>query len=381
MADSGALIGLSRADLEQSLETLEMMAGDIGASVIVVKEIEVPPAMVALADKVSAYIDPETGAWSEKMVNRKRRASPRDVDSDSVAAFSSTDTDTTDFTDTDEALSLIATPNFPPQLGTSIHQPVAYLHRFAVSNPDRPTAQSSPSIVPIDDGLALFSMEPEPPLCDDDDLATEGATLNILADDVPELSLDIEITPVYKPRPTRRPSDTKAAGGEVGRPARRTQKNKDRRPPQVWQGQCSQPPIELDVGRVAPVPNKQEAKAALRRLARDRRREERRKAFLVPGPVIDGTQDSALQNDVPASVLGAPDQQTVVADLETLHAGVQSVGVAVVAEDVHGPTGSSTAQVVESKEPRLIVEALVVRKMSLEDEFLDFGNLGALSLS
>ena len=32
VADSGALIGLPRADLEESLETLEMMAGEIGAS-------------------------------------------------------------------------------------------------------------------------------------------------------------------------------------------------------------------------------------------------------------------------------------------------------------------------------------------------------------
>ncbi|KAG6888049.1 hypothetical protein C0995_010910 [Termitomyces sp. Mi166 len=40
VADSGALVGLPRAELEQSLETLEMMAGEIGASVIVVKEIE-----------------------------------------------------------------------------------------------------------------------------------------------------------------------------------------------------------------------------------------------------------------------------------------------------------------------------------------------------
>ena len=42
VADSGDLIGLPREELEQSLETLEMMAGEIGASVIVVKEIEVP---------------------------------------------------------------------------------------------------------------------------------------------------------------------------------------------------------------------------------------------------------------------------------------------------------------------------------------------------
>ena len=37
VADTGALIGLSRGDLERSLETLEFMAGEIGASVIVVK--------------------------------------------------------------------------------------------------------------------------------------------------------------------------------------------------------------------------------------------------------------------------------------------------------------------------------------------------------
>ncbi|KAF7307799.1 hypothetical protein MKEN_01140000 [Mycena kentingensis (nom. inval.)] len=50
VADSGMLVGLPRAELEQSLETLEMMAGEIGASVIVVKEIEVPAAMLDLSD-------------------------------------------------------------------------------------------------------------------------------------------------------------------------------------------------------------------------------------------------------------------------------------------------------------------------------------------
>lgn len=35
-------MGLSRSDLEASLETLEMMAGEIGASVIIVKEVKLP---------------------------------------------------------------------------------------------------------------------------------------------------------------------------------------------------------------------------------------------------------------------------------------------------------------------------------------------------
>ncbi|KAH7102819.1 hypothetical protein BKA62DRAFT_698909 [Auriculariales sp. MPI-PUGE-AT-0066] len=42
VADSGQLVGLSRRDLDLTLETLEQMAGEIGASVIIVKEVEVP---------------------------------------------------------------------------------------------------------------------------------------------------------------------------------------------------------------------------------------------------------------------------------------------------------------------------------------------------
>ncbi|KIM72461.1 hypothetical protein PILCRDRAFT_93457 [Piloderma croceum F 1598] len=45
VADSGALVGLRRSELERTLETLECMAGEIGASVIVVREIEVPKGM------------------------------------------------------------------------------------------------------------------------------------------------------------------------------------------------------------------------------------------------------------------------------------------------------------------------------------------------
>jgi len=45
VADSGQLVGLTRQNLDRSLETLEAMAGEIGASVVVVKEIEVPPSM------------------------------------------------------------------------------------------------------------------------------------------------------------------------------------------------------------------------------------------------------------------------------------------------------------------------------------------------
>ena len=52
MADSGDLIAFSRDELGQTLETLEIMAVEIGASVIMVKEIKVPPALTSFAKAV-----------------------------------------------------------------------------------------------------------------------------------------------------------------------------------------------------------------------------------------------------------------------------------------------------------------------------------------
>lgn len=51
VADSGQLVGLTRHNLDRSLETLEAMAGEIGASVVVVKEIEVPSSMFEPANR------------------------------------------------------------------------------------------------------------------------------------------------------------------------------------------------------------------------------------------------------------------------------------------------------------------------------------------
>jgi hypothetical protein len=361
VADSGALIGLSRSDLEQSLQTLDMMAGEIGASVIVVKEIEVPPAMVALADKVSAYIDPQTGEWTEKMCNRRRRTVARDDDS-----FSPTPTSTEsepDMTDTDEGSSLISTPNFPAQLGALSH--LAHFHRSAPSYPNCPTAQSSPSIEPLDDDLALFSMEPEPAFGAAEELV-ELDPANSLPD-VPHLSLDIEITPVYKPRPVRAQTLIDTKSGEVfGRPARRLAKQKEKKTQPL---RClinaadGYVCVESGKGSSLLVPNKQESKALLRRMARDRRREERRETANQL-TAIDTSCSSAQQRGVFLSTESQSETLPKVAE-----PAVERLEIC--------PAGTEA----ESKEPRLIVEALVVRKRSLEEEFLDFGSLGSLPLS
>src|SRR5271163_1907377 len=72
VADSGDLIGLPREELEQSLETLEMMAGEIGASVIVVKEIEVPAALASLAKRSGEW----AGAASRRVKKQSNSLSP-----------------------------------------------------------------------------------------------------------------------------------------------------------------------------------------------------------------------------------------------------------------------------------------------------------------
>ncbi|KAI0339350.1 hypothetical protein BDW22DRAFT_1336412 [Trametopsis cervina] len=396
VADSGALIGLSRADLEQSLETLEMMAGEIGASVIVVKEIEVPPAMVVLADKVSAYINPATGEWTEKMSNRRRRTLARDTDSDSCATPSATETegDGTDLTDYDDPNSLVPTPASYTHLTGRVTTLTPYAHRLITSNPNRPTAHSSPAIYPIDDDLALFSMEPEPSL-DAEDADVEDATADHLTD-VPDLLLDIEITPVYKPRPIRhRAHHDIATGTNASTTARRANKNKYKASHHRWHEQTRSPNFS-EAPDSLPVPNKQETKALLRRSNRDKRRDERRKANGGVGTVDVHCQPSlgedGLRDIEPELVHNA--EIGILASLEALHVDAQSIGAVVVDRvvattevpsdatlSIPGSAGSAHAREGETRDPRLIVEALVVRKMSLDEEFLDFGNLGGFSLS
>ncbi|THG99132.1 hypothetical protein EW026_g3165 [Hermanssonia centrifuga] len=378
VADSGALIGLSRTDLEQSLETLETMAGEIGASVIVVKEIEVPSVMVALADKVSGYIDPETGEWTEKMISKRSRV-PVVYDSDSATVTSDvaeleTDASATDYTDTEEDSSAISTP-MHPTTGSKFATALQCSRGPLSSNPDRPTSQSSPSILPIDDELALFSMDPEPPF--HDALAVD-ANPNIMSD-AHAFSLDIEISSVYKPRPIRRRMHTATGANPSGRHGRRGHKPKEKKQ-QPWRQ--SHPTETIDDMDTVNIPNKQETKALYRRIARDRRREEKRKLDM---------NNTASGHDVTAAALELNDEGKLVTGLGALHVAVESVGA--VATDTDAPSSVSPRLSTDhdivpanlrsggtdiAKEPRLIVEALVVRKLSIDEAFLDFGGFSLI---
>lgn len=372
VADTGSLIGLSRVDLEESLQTLEMMAGEIGASVIVVKEIEVSPALVALADKLSEYVNPDTGEWTEKMVNKRARRQGYDPDGESAASTPGLTEADIENADND---SLVVTPlDLEPGVLSS------YAPRPLQSNPERPTAHSSPFIAPLDDDLALFCMDPEPPLALDLDASAvqEG-------DEDPDAdspTLGLEISSVYKPRPMhRRPP---APAHHHAHKAVKT-KAKEKKP-QPWHIPLG--PSTMTAEEVA------RAKAIQRRVTRDLRREERRKAQLATtGLLSAGANESTAITSQPTVVvvedsidevtdLGETlSQVLVVTPPDELSRTLDGRAACDAAPDILNAgsgtrdqePGSPQTAADPLKEPRIIVEALVVRKLSIDEALLDFG--------
>ncbi|KAJ7619342.1 hypothetical protein FB45DRAFT_1062767 [Roridomyces roridus] len=346
VADSGLLIGLPRAELEQSLETLEMMAGEIGASVIVVKEIEVPAALAGLAGT-------QTDSWNGKRGLRRQLMSSESSADDSTATNTETEMSATDV---EEDLSSTVLLSDKPQ-----------------------------------DPSAIFFM-------DDVDSAAENGDVES-SDESPPIqpvyTIDLEIASVFKPRPMR----AKAAS-HVPLPTKNKRGSKTRKGKHLPDGLItSTSPVDEDA--VAKPP------------ARDRKREARREALVTHATA------ALAEPDIAAAV----DDAGLVSDLEALHVAVEPFPLAIVSEQtipsleltaapdaevaetvdvdeeddvfpspmtaVPGPFPEFASQLTVPIEisvirgaknedgtsalPRLIVEALVVRKMSIEEAFLDFG--------
>jgi hypothetical protein len=331
-----------------------------GASVIVVKEIEVPAVMAGL-------VGTQTDSWNGKRARRRQALMGSEGsadDSTSTATNTETEMSATDVDD-DNTSAIVLLPD-PP------------------SPKYRATAD-------------VFSMDDVDSGAENGDAESDGGSPPLLP---AHLSIDLEIASVFKPRPMR----TKASS-HVPLPA------KSKRGPKIRKGKHlpeSLSPSTSPADQVV-VPAKQySAKAQNRRQARDRKREERRQALMMyataaltePGP------------DQTCSATDAADDPSLVLGLEALHVSVEPVPVAIVSErtipslelnavslDAEEDDGEDdvfpspltatpvpftafasqlTVPVENSahgKEgvPRLIVEALVVRKMSLEEAFLDFG--------
>lgn len=397
VADSGALIGLTRADLEESLETLEEMAGEIGASVIVVKEIEVPSVMVALADKLSGYLDPETGEWADKMSSKRPRATRSDYGlSDTLSTATEleleteTETSTVESSDDEDSLPLVT----PARSSISPHPAFISSTRSVNSSPERQTPQSSPALFPLDDDLALFSMEPEPEYSDTENKVTIADP--DIPDLDPELWVDLEISSVFKPRPIRKGGRVmNAAVGHFGKRAHKLKQKKVH----PWHGNSPPYPYTTIKGDQDDVKTR-ELRAHNRRVARDKRREDRRKLLHVAAEVTTSGASAVPSLPVDVSVHEAEKETDgLVSGLEALHVtadkGAPEISellthgtdTTTAEEDVLGDVGP-IAQAIEGKlsgsgnlEPRLIVEALVVRKLSVDEGLFDFANLDSLMLS
>ncbi|KAH0579230.1 GTP-binding protein 2 [Termitomyces sp. J132] len=321
VADSGALVGLPRVELEQSLETLEMMAGEIGASVIVVKEIEVPAAMAGLAAA-------QTSRWNGE---RKRRL-PRPC-SETGSTTETESTLTTDFDDEDY------------------------------------DAMAS-TVVLDDDSAPLFAMDPEP------DVYEQSS-----------VSIDLEIASVFKPRPMRARMQMHTSAHYVG-PTKTKRLKK--------------------IKHITNPDGVSTTRALTRRQVRDRKREEKRRALIAhatsgtisisthtppslspspspsPGPVPfnvnEHTHDptpaetSALVSGLAALHVSLDDSSN---DKLSIKSDDDFLSGLVEDDDVFVPlpatAGVPTTKDTEAHGSRLIVEALVVRKMSLDEAFLDFG--------
>ena len=375
VADSGALIGLPRAELEQSLETLEMMAGEIGASVIVVKEVEVPAAMAGLAGS-------ETDYWNGK---RRRRTSA--VQSDASEGDSNAST-----TEYETELSTVEVAGFDDD------------HTGQCRSSDT-SPNSSPGPAP---SLSSFSTEPELDTGQTDKCTSVGAS-------PPTFSVDLEIASVFKPLPMR--NHSQANSTVSGRSSQFKSNDRTHLAKQKHQRNFLHPfTTDSNILRSSPtsdellqIQTKQQAKALHRRQARDRKREGKRNATSAPSetaPVSHRVCPSHEGNILPPSTTipdGKADRASadLASELAALHVSVEPPNACRSAEPIpipdlqlesdpdaddidvlsfgkprsNAPSSASMAHGTSSflGEPRLIVEALVVRKMSLEEAFLDFG--------
>jgi len=340
--------------------------------------------MVALADKLSGYLDPETGEWADKMMSRRVRPvlASEDLSTPGSPPESFTDFSTADSTDyEEETLTACTTPADPSMISPHTLVDVKLSTR-PKSNPFRPTAQSSPFISPIDDELALFSMEPEPePIADEDELHLDAVPA--IEVDVTGISVDLEINSVYKPRPLRRRDPTLQGFPPPGQ-GKRSSKAKKQQPWHTAPKAFLPVPATATATEADPAELK-ETKAQLHRQSRDKRRQEKRLALaasLADAPGT-GTVDSGgaallamelehMHVTVPTIVDSTPDPPNVTEVDEDLASLVLAADK--LAE--HGPSVDALlvaeASVTSGMESRLIVEALIVRKLSLEEAYLDF---------
>lgn len=288
--------------MEATLETLEAMAGELGASVVINREIEVSGKLIGLSMAKGAK-------WWKGSNGNDPSASPLLLGSTTPLSVDSTsDTETSDQEeDNDVGDSLLPVDELSLDEGDPNEvivrsAPVPIAHSFL-------RRQQTPSGSPMINGS---------PLRREVDLKNEDTMEELGLFGLDEMSM--------------------SKSKEAAKTSQKTRKIKPQPIPQMK------------------TPEQIEAKTAEKRAKRDKRREERRKALLPP--VYDYS-----------SGLGAVTTTDMPLDEELVNALEKAFPPSVVMEPA-SPTGTVVARE-GPVEPRLIVEALVVRKAGFGRGFVD----------
>lgn len=308
-----------------------MMAGEIGAYVIVVKEVEVPPELSSLAESQLERWDGRRSTSRKDKTMIKQDASPTMSSIEFETELSSTD-----ITDAEETT--CSSPSTPP-----------------TSPGDSTQFSPLPTPFPFDPALAMFTMHLGEDIADYADNETRDG--DVTTDFVTEFSVSLEISSVYKPRPMKKRA-THIASPPLTHFEHAKKKIKNGYPPsKSTDTTChTGDPIAQDSFEILSQPKG--AKAQLRRDKRDKQRELKHNAPLTHVPMRRSTE-------LPTN---STDHHTV-PSCSTNSSAFESLHIAVV--DPAADDASATITMA-SEEPRLIVEALVVWELSLDEAFLDF---------
>jgi len=369
VADSGQLVGLQRCDLERSLETLEEMAGEIGASVIVVKEIEVPKSLPMPALSWNA-INKSGGKVDGAMRMPKHKLLLPMSASPSLSTGEEEYTETEPSSPDDDHgmpfgdMSYVSSPSLSPE---KRFKSVSHSERRMLVDPSRPSVQSSPQVVPVDE------------------------------EDECMFTLDLEINSVYKPRPgRRRPSST----------------SKDTRPEELselvseiealclppsnsstMQPDASLPPwTKTNKSREGNKPGFDTEKKMEKRAKKWEQRNANRERNGEPRYGSEYAADAGVaennQVTVPTVEIVAPIPMPAAVPLvvtpptrssDNLLSASRISPVPATEENKAGTSLVSPAS--EGEKHLFIVEALVVRKMSLDEAYIDFGGFSIVDFA
>ncbi|KAG8757742.1 hypothetical protein FRC14_001571 [Serendipita sp. 396] len=368
VADSGELVGLTRYEMEATLETLESMAGELGASVLINREIEVRGRLSALP------LDSVKG-----MNPRRDRSTSSTPLSTSVTStdVSTTDTEASELEGTDEqddnttdSPSATSGPSFgsgDPDEIIVRSAPVPITHSFLRRRDQQNLAkkQRERTLRPIDFSPGNIDPSDEGD-ADDEDPQFGTFDLTKLGSNLPSSSVELDpdlppksksSKPVKPPKGSKRPKGSKPQAESV--------------PPKT--------------------PEQIAQKLADKRAKRDRRREERKRALMDPiydhsaltipasgehGIEYDKIVSQVDEDQESATTDGALHSPEAASRLTSSLATLRREEVTAASHEGYTltpekPDYDEGILSVTTDEPRLIVEALVVRKAGFGRGFVD----------